>query len=225
MNIYFISFLLIFLVVELALIFSYDFDRYSRCYSSDCIEFFLEEFSLAIEFPLAALSLAVAVAALVKLSIAQKTYIEQARSAQVANGLNHLDHFKNIASFQVQNLTRLSDVPISYSMLHAAFFPDMSLSGEKPQKALASWANTVRETSDEVEKRGMEALVPTTYRRLVEPMMRSVGISISEDVEDPVFFAIELECYKLFSEIDQISQHKPMSRFPKPSYLISVAAT
>lgn len=222
---YFVSFLLIALVVELVLIFSYDFDQYALCYSSDCIEFFFEEFSLAIEFPLAALSLSVAIAALAKLSIAQKTYIEQARSAKIANGLNHLDHFKNIASFRVQNLNRLCDVPISYSMLHAAFFPEMSLSDEEPKKALAGWAKTVRETSDNVEKGGMEALVPTTYRRLVEPLMRSVGISISEDVEDAVFFAIELECYTLFREINEMSQSKPMSHFPKPSYLISVATT
>lgn len=217
MKTYFFSFTIIVIIAESFLILSYDYDKYAFCYSSDCIEFFLDEFYLAIKFPIAALSLAVAVAALVKLSIAHQTYLEQATSSKITNSLNHLDHFKNIVSFHADNLDRLREVPISFAMLHAAFFPEISLSDDEPKKALERWKQIVQETTERVEREGLDAFAAVEYRRQIEPLMRSVGISISEDVENGVFFEIEKQCYKLLGEIGRMS--KSVSEFTVPSYV------
>ncbi|MBQ0834756.1 retron Ec48 family effector membrane protein [Marinobacter sp.] len=206
------------IAIETLLIFSYDLDSYSFCGTSECVEFFLEEFSLAIKFPITVLSIAVAVSALAKLSIAQRTYVDQAKTSRIANSLNHLDHFKNLASFHLEGLDRLKHVPISYPILHAAFFPDISLSGNKPHKAIKEWAEFIRATTESLENEGGRSLVAIHYRKKLEPIMRSIGISISSEIEDSVFFAIEEECYSLLRELDHTSDTGLYNQFQTPEY-------
>ena len=211
------------IAIETLLILSYDLASYSFCGSSECIEFFLEEFSLAINLPITALSIVVAISALAKLSIAQRTYVDQARTSRIANSMNHLDHFKNLASFHLENLDRLKQVPISYPLLHAAFFPDISLSGHKPHKALKDWAELIRATTESLENEGFRSLVAIHYRKKLEPIMRSIGISISSEIEDPVFFAIEEECYSLLRELDHTSDARLYDQFQTPEYTKQLA--
>lgn len=191
----------------------YDWSSYRFCWTRECVAFALREFSLLfLQIPSGAIAIVGFFVTLSNLNTAQ-------HSLHASNAMVHMQHFQAVVQKRIDDLEYLRDVPVSFPLLHSAAFPDLSMFPGNAAKALRVWIEHTKQASETVQRLGLNSFRAVNHRRILEPLMKQVGIGPG-DVENDLFLRIEADCYRLLDFVCELGGSVP----PRPANVAYLVA-